>query len=664
MSDPWAVHDTRSTTESPRIGVPTSTYDPREKKASVEVEWNDGTKEEVKLSLTYRVFRLDSLDGLMLLAKETLPSEPGDFAQVFARALAGPSRSAMRAGEIRGAVAERTGLPRSQVETAWKRSRATFEALPEVAVEPSSAGAKYRLVGALEPLAIPSISSESPSSVEAAASVEPVAPGAPTASSEDAEAGATTSGETAGADSSHAHRDGLENEPELELEPEAKPAGPLARARRMEAAGGPTPVGDGPVGELDDVGAVLAMKKPWPIDAATLAAWLDTEAPGETLRAAVAEVDAARSDKDRSDAALSQFSVLLGRILKHDEARLPGVALAEAFLALQRSSNPSERHRGVEALDRLSAGLEKPTHLFDQLSLPSFQAAVRKLGLSAGGPRARFVEALAKRSAALASDAGWWRGFSWKDVRAVSTGPLHSLITATPALQHMVREAVDAFADTVDTRRALGELLGAPRFAVEHLSPERLSRIMALVAENDRLFSTWHAEFTRESELQQANRRLGEIEESAGRAAASEASRAAELEDLRMHLADAQRQVDALRKHTGSLTERERRQVLLDSAKAVAQIAATVDGDGGHLEHAELARKVNLLAERHGVSIDVARGETVAFDPARHSAPGSRPEPGEPVNVARTGYTWDDGEAAIVVLPALVTRVSIDETRS
>lgn len=653
MSDPWAVHDTRSTTESPRIGVPTSTYDPRDKKASVEVEWNDGTKEEVKLSLTYRVFRLDSLDGLMLLAKETLPSEPGDFAQVFARALAGPSRSAMRAGEIRGAVAERTGLPRSQVETAWKRSRAAFEALPEVAVEPSSAGAKYRLVRALEPLAIPSISSASVSAtmVQAVATVEPDAPDAPSVAAEESDA-----------DLDDVRADGLENE--LEPEPEPKPAGPLARARRMESAGGPTQAGEGPVTGPDDVGAVLAMKKPWPIDAARLAAWLDTEAPGETLRAAVAEVDAARSDKDRSDAALSQFSLLLGRILKHDEARLPGVALAEAFMTLQRSSSQSERHRGVEALDRLSAALEKPAHLFDQLSLPAFQGAVRKLELSADGPRARFIQALAKRSAALASDAGWWRGFSWKDVRSVSTGPLHSLITATPALQHMMREAVDAFADTVDTRRALGELLGAPRFAVEHLTPERVSRIMALVAENDRLFSTWHAEFTRESELEQANRRIDEIEESAGRAAAAEAVRAAELEDLRTHLADAQRQVDSLQNHTGGLTERERRQVLLDSAKAVAQIAATVDGDGSSLGHAELARKVNLLAERQGVSIDVARGETVDFDPARHSAPGSRPEPGEPVNVARTGYTWDDGEAAIVVLPALVTRVSIDETRS
>jgi hypothetical protein len=680
MSDPWAVHDTRSAPESPRIGVPTSSYDPSAKKASVEVRWNDGRFEEVKLSRTFRVFRLDSLDALMLLTEKPLPDQAKDFAPIFVRVLAGPGKSSMRPPDIIKAVEAQTKLPLAEVQKAWKLSQAALDAMPEVQKDASGKTAKYRLVIPLAPIPIPEKAPPPASVTAVAGKLAESRPGKRDLVKKDAPAATpqVTSGNPAKVDKpveepkTDETDDGMEyhTDPEVAAEPDsdpdpgAKPDGPLARARDLETSGIPLPADETPGTSAVDIGAALATRKARPLDAETLAQWLVTDAPAETLRRAIAEVAEVRSDRDRHAAALTQFSTLLGRLLKHAEARIPAVVLAEAFLALSRSTNRSERDRGSEALDRLSANMDKPRELFSQVSLPDMQAAVRALPLTPDGPRARFLTALAQRSSPIASEKGWWKGFGWKDMQAVATGPLHALILSSPELQDMIRAASDEFASGVDTRRSLGELISAPRFAVEHLEPARLAEIMSLVAKNDRVFSQWHSAVAREDEFERVNERLENLQGSTELSAAVDAARSTELNELREHLAEAQAQVDALQEHVGGLTDRERRQMLLDAAKAIAQVAATVDGDGANLEHSELVRKINLLAERHGVTIDVARGEIVPFDSTHHSAPGSRPEPGESVNVARTGYTWDDGDTAIVVLPALVTRVGIDETRS
>lgn len=667
MSEPWAVHDTQSPRDAPLIGVPTSPYDPQAKRTSVEVTWNDGRVEEVKLSSRFRMLRLDSLDAVMLLSPGDVPVEPAAFAPLFMRALAGPGRSSLRANEIMSAVQSRTGLPRQDVERAWKHSRAAFEAMPEVLKDGSTSAPKYRLAAPLMPIPVPAPPAGS------------VTPDAPANSEEPAEIRSQSGPD----DAETASRDELapQNEvgasrarPEVTAKTvdeqggaratELEAPGPLLRAERLEDERAMAASVGQVRAEPDDIGAILAMRRPLAVDDVLLTEWLASERPGETVTAALAEVQDAQADRARHETALQRFSLLLGRILKHADTRIPDRALADAFIALQASSNPSERHRGIEALDRLSAVLDDPASLFTRIPLHSFQAAVRRLGLNQDGPRARFLHALWSRSAVLASDLGWWRGFAWRDVRAVSSGALHTVVTSTPGLMQVVRAAVDAFADTIDSRRELGELLGAPRFAVEHLAPSRVSEIIERVGRDDAVLARWHAEIAREHELEQATRRVVELEEQARRAVASEAAKDTELQDVRAHLAKIQLQVEAMRSHAGGLTERERRQVLLDSAKAIAQIVATVEAEGDALDPAELTRKVSRLAERYGVIADAARGQLVGFDPVRHSAPGSRPAPGETVNVARTGYTWDDGEAAIVVLPALVTRMENEETRS
>jgi molecular chaperone GrpE (heat shock protein) len=210
----------------------------------------------------------------------------------------------------------------------------------------------------------------------------------------------------------------------------------------------------------------------------------------------------------------------------------------------------------------------------------------------------------------------------------------------------------------VTTRKSLAVLLGAPRFALEHFDPDRMRSIFETVAQNDELFARWQAEVSGAAERNDLIRRVSVAEEDARRASSVQASATADLDELSAQLAKVQGQFKELQSESAGLSERERRQVLIDAAKVVAQVAATVEGDGRALDHDALSRKVTLLAERFGLHADARQGDSVAFDPSRHSAPGKRPEVGEIVDVARAGYTWEDGSERVVVLPALVTRAS------
>jgi molecular chaperone GrpE (heat shock protein) len=302
--------------------------------------------------------------------------------------------------------------------------------------------------------------------------------------------------------------------------------------------------------------------------------------------------------------------------------------------------------------------LTKPTDFLSKIDRPAFQAALAELPFIADGPRVGLLVVLGRADASLLDDSSWWRGFGWSDILAISSTPLSALIAAREGLMNMVQVIADQTAAEVTTRSGLAVLLGGPRFALEHVSPATMRLVFDRVAKADGLLARWLDEISARPERERLAERVAETESQAREARQSEAKAREELDELSEQLADVQRQLAVLQEASVGLSTRERRQVFIDAAKVVAQVAATVEGDGRALDHDALSRKVGLLAERFGLQTDDLPGATVAFDPERHSAPGARPDVGEPVNVARAGYTWNDGSERVVVLPALVTRAS------
>lgn len=627
MSSLWIVLDTRSPLEARRIGRVKGPDDDISTAREITVEWSDGLVEEVKASSTYRRFRLDTLSTLREFAPDQLSAELESSPLPFARALAERPKMHMTIEVLLTTVCERAGVDRATVDQAWKSQRRAFEALPQVGVEPRKNGVKYQLLAPLPLLDLV---------VDDGDQAEPVSP-QPTANLSDFEdAGGAPPAESLGTPSAVPDvADGAQNPVD---DREAEP--PSERG----------------------IAEALSMQKPPPIDPERLRAWFDTEAPGMAIADGATELERLRTQPDAYAERIVAYSRLVSRILKQRPSpKLAPEALARAFVALNRSSAESDRGRALDALERTVSVLTKPTDFLSKIDLPALQAALAELPFNESGPRFKILVALGRSGGAILDDAGWWRGFGWPDILANSTGQLSTILAGSETLMAMTRKIVDETARDVTTRRGLSTLLGGPRFALEHVSPAQMNEIFERVAQNDDLLARWVAEISDLAARDDLVRRASDAESQARASKNAESQAREDLDALSRQLAEVQSHLAALQDASAGLSTRERRQVLIDAAKVVAQVAATVEGDGRGLDHDALTRKVTTLAERFGLHAHARPGESVAFEPTRHSAPGTRPIEGEIVNVARAGYTWDDGEERVVVLPALVSRVSGSE---
>ena len=616
MSSLWVVLDTRSQVGALRVGRVSEDDDVAAAALELTVEWPDGTVERLKLSKYFRKLRLDSLSAMVELAPEQLTKELEASPLPFARALAEKPRQRLRSRQLIDLVTVRAQVDPQSVEVSWKKHRKAFETLSQVGVEKSSSGPKYHLRDPLPPIDVPIVSpsQSEPSRVSASAGAKSTSPDSST------------------------HETTSDAQDEQVVSPVA--------ANTVSS---------------DTIESALSQRNVPEIREDELDAWFASEAPSLAVADGATRLEKLRNQPDRFAQELSQYSLLVGRILKRSDARVSPEALARAFVALRRSTQETDRRRGLEALERATTVLAKPTEFLSRLDRPAFQAGLSELPLVDGSVRVRLLLLLAKSTNREIEDGGWWRGFDWSDVLDVSTGPISSVITASDVLMEMVRGAADRFASEVTTRRSLSVLLSGPRFALDHLTPLEIRSIFERVAESDGMFSRWYAEISATAERDELRQVAVEAQSEVARAHAEESRAVTELGELSEQLVETQRQFSALQGESSSLSTRERRQVLIDAAKVIAQVAATVDGDGRALDHDELTRKVGGLVERFGLRVDSHRGESVAFDPLRHTAPGTRPEAGEVVDVARAGYTWDHGDETVVVLPALVTQVGKSE---
>lgn len=635
MSSLWVVLDTRSDETARRVGRVKDPDDIAAEALEVSVVWPDGNEERVRFSRNYVKLRLDWLKALAMFSPQQLAEEFESTPLIFARALAERHKGFIRSSELLATVCERTGFDKAIVEKAWRSQKKSFESLAEVQVEQSSSGAKYKLRHPLSPVVIPGVDAT------------------PGEMSLDQERTPSSAAEAA-----------LESA-ELANESTAGPAGPFVGTVAPVVS---PEISTNQASALEiaepNFTDVLSGRQLPPIDSGLLDGWLATDAPAAAISDGATALERLRSQPEAHAERLAGFSRLVSRLAKYPGVSIPAETWARAFVALRRSDVDAERRRGLDALERTLSVMNKPTEFLSRIDKPAFQHCLSELTLADGHPRSRFLLLLARANRSALDEVGWWRGFSWSDVLTISSGPLSAVMSSSEFLSSMIRRVVDEFARDVTTRSSLSALLGAPRFALEHISPERMVSIFETVAKNDTLFAGWRAALAGQAEKAALVKATSTAQEEALVASAARDAAFAERDELSEQLARVQEQVTSLQNHTAGLTARERRQLLIDAATVVAQIAATVEGDGRALDHDSLSRKVSGLAEKFGLTAHARSGDSVAFDPSLHRAPGPRPTDGETVNVARAGYTWEEGGEKVVVLPALVTRMSGNEESS
>ena len=683
MSSLYVVVDTRTDPRSRRVGLVCEPTTEAAFAPVVTVLWPDGTEEEVKLSKSFRKLRRDSLDALVEFAPDSF-RDPMDISPtLFARALASTSKSPLTSAEILTLVSEKTGLDRVVLDAAWKQSRREFEALPEIKAGGQPSKTTYRLVGQLPLVDIKGVADDhlpvgaktdfgddadnSENSKPAPGERNPIDQSVTlTQSGMQGRIERSEKGESAAesvSSSLDSAREKWAREPYTRLNWDELEGSPLTASLMLDeyfSKGWLTPL------ELSNlpaeaIPAILAQRKSVAIDEELLQAWFASSKPFESVADGATELERLRGDTEVHSALISRYSTLVGRVLKGNSGPISPAALARAFVALRRSKAESEKRRGLEALGFLISELDDPQDLLLKIDRGAFFDALGELPFTKGGEKALLIAQIASVDRSIAAELGWWRGFAWDNAGEVASGPLSSLIAESEPLTKMVRAVVDAFVSGVSTRRALAELLGAPRFAVEHIEPQTVVALFSRVAENDSLFASWRLLITAQAERANLAAQIEDAKVDRARALESEGRVIAERNDLSDHLAATQVELESVKSEKVGLSERERRQVMIDAARVVAQMAATVEQAATGEGAPGLLRKVNTLAERFGVRIDSERGISAVFDPARHTSPGIRPAGGDAVNVARSGYTWFDGNEHLVIVQALVTRIDGSE---
>ena len=651
MSAEFVVFDVSPGEGSPRVGEVLDPGGVASNTKVVTVRWENGIEEKVARNKRYVAARRDSLSFLQRTDAAQLHNLlQEDPAELFALAAANYFGLGKPASELKRTVAD-AGFDLDAVSRAWDVVEKQFEGRDDISFKPADKERKYlRVAPTSAPNSpvrdLPNAKLPRKATLARVTLVATVA-GTPR---KDLRRRAASAANPGVPPSKHLLLE------DAYLNPLAA-AGNLATWSREQLA---DLVGGLGTNDVNDLGPALMAGAPKSAlqHQPLLANWLPSPQALAGLERALGELERVRQNarvlEDRG-ALLGQLAARIMEVKR--DAPPPPATLARLFVALRRTKKPSDARHSEVVLNQLAIGTQKPLDWLSQIDVTAFASELGKLPLRDGQARVALLIAIHKADATEIEQRRWWENLRWEDFSRFHSGPLSAVLGRPAVLDAIVRPLVKKFVESVTTRRAFGELLAAPAFALEHLDPSTIASLMESVSSDDRLMGSWRAEIAKVSERDVVVSRLSVAEEHLRLADISRREAEEKATERAAKVAELSRDLKMAREEHAGLSSRERRQVILDAVRAMAQVAAMVDADGARLEHPELMRKVNAIVERHGLSLTAHRGEQVAFDPVTHSAPGVRPEPGEKVNVARPGYKWSNGEDQVVVLPALVARV-------
>lgn len=356
------------------------------------------------------------------------------------------------------------------------------------------------------------------------------------------------------------------------------------------------------------------------------------------------------------------LSLMVLRICDSDEkASISTKAIIRLLevLAGSGSRDMGRRQLAQEALvDLLAERLRRRAEgedAIDATDLRVLSKVTQGLPFPAAGGRSSLLAALVAAGHEEVLAAGdWWIGLSPDDLEVAGNGALGSVLALETIGRRHVSPLVESHLSSLATRRDLSWLLRLPAAVVDQVTPEAAAKSVWSIARSD----PWLGRFLEHlrdapgrralvAERDQARQDLREAEDKVVRA--REAVRAAEerVERLKERVADSHEQ-------TAGLRASNERQAKIDSVRTLAQLAVTVESSAGRLSADQLLARVLAALGRQGIERLGAPGEVVSFEPAAHDQGLTELVPGTPVIVSRSGYTWRQGEDAVVLVKAVV----------
>ena len=288
-----------------------------------------------------------------------------------------------------------------------------------------------------------------------------------------------------------------------------------------------------------------------------------------------------------------------------------------------------------------------------QIEPKEIAAVLEQLPLAESGLRFAVMVALSKTNPAELENEYWWLGCSWSDIEMLGNTSLSDVLRSERLTNSVRKPAVDGFLKTISTRDFLARAISAHRILAELIEPATFAKVALGAAKNDPLLSGWLESVSRKAEFESLEKRSGALELTLATKSDELSQAKAESEAQGVAVGQLERKISAMKSESSEMLMSERRQLVIDAKRALAEVAASLEKVSLGGDNAPVLSKVRAQIARQGVSCFAENGRTVDFDPLLHHSPGGDPVSGSKVDVGRGGYKWD--EENIVLVKALVS---------
>jgi len=269
------------------------------------------------------------------------------------------------------------------------------------------------------------------------------------------------------------------------------------------------------------------------------------------------------------------------------------------------------------------------------------------------GPRVAIMIALNDAIPAELENTYWWPGCSWSDIEMLGNTKLLDVLMSEGLTNSVRKPPVDEFLKTISTRDFLARALSGQRIVAELIEPASFASAAVRAAKHDPLLSGWLDAVSRKDEFESLRKASEALEVALASKEAELFHAQADSQARGVAQAQLERKISALKNESSEMLTSERRQLVIDAKRALAEVAASLEKISLGGDNAAVVSKVRAQIARHGVSCFAETGMTVDFDSLLHHSPGGEPGFGSKVDVGRGGYKWD--EENIVLVKALVS---------
>lgn len=351
------------------------------------------------------------------------------------------------------------------------------------------------------------------------------------------------------------------------------------------------------------------------------------------------------------------YDSLAGRLLARSTAeRLSPRAILDATRSM---TYDSESERAGALSDLLAAAFNhRGVDAWADLSTAERSTIARRVSaapLRQGTGRLRLMACLWRIDPQALEDSIWWKDAGAADLSSVALTPLAAALEQETIGKNIVEPVMRDALDAAATRRQLMTILGAPGPVAAVLEASAVARVLERSWREEDVTRPWLAEVSNEAEIGALREQVGRLQESleASRLSLKAAQDAAE--STRGRMLQVERRLQQAAESKNSLRESQSRQIRVDAFRALADLAAYVDGALERQSPERIRDRLAVKLEREGLSRIGETGATAAFDPRIHDLVGPGQSPGIPVIVSAVGYLLrTDGEGDIVLTRAIV----------